>query len=606
LNQEHPPLAKILFGLSNLLYEKIAGKEHQWHNHLPTNLLPYRFPVFLLSILLAIGIYIWTKSIAGFLPALISLLLYVFSPQIISNSTIATLDLPFTFFFFLSLYLLRKFGRLKGKIDSIILIFLSLSFVLLLYSVSSPLYHFKYSEKEEKDWYKISFSDNNWVSFNQFLKRLEGSSEIFVRFWVEKDKLKDYDFLIAADDCIKEIYVNEKKIYENVCDKDFHEDGIHFDLEQYLTESKNLVAVRIVNRVGAFSFDVMNEKTINYAQTIIGIFLIFLIFLADFPSAIIGMTIGLSVLTREAGIILIFVSFIWFLYLFFKRKDSIYLRRFLLTILTSFLTLNVGYGFLSSGIYFLGFLPLPIPFLFYNVIINSLIHSKIGHLAYLLGETSQNGWLHYYLIVFLMKTPIPLLILTFLGILNSKIKKDDKVFLILPVFFIFISYSLARADIGIRLILPIYPFLFILASFSFYKTNPKFLLLYWALIIWYVVESLFSFPFYLSYCNLPFRNSCYLYISDSNIDWGQNIYLLGELSKQNKIYCGPLFGGLTPNLQCEFIDCEKKENLKNLDGYLAISQFELFVERKCEWLKYVKPEKTIGYSILLFDLKKLV
>jgi len=81
--------------------------------------------------------------------------------------------------------------------------------------------------------------------------------------------------------------------------------------------------------------------------------------------------------------------------------------------------------------------------------------------------------------------------------------------------------------------------------------------------------------------------------------------LLGELSKEKKIYCGPLFGGLTPNLKCEFIDCENQSNLKSLEGYLAISQFELFVSRKCYWLKSFKPDEILGGSILLYNIKKL-
>jgi hypothetical protein len=101
------------------------------------------------------------------------------------------------------------------------------------------------------------------------------------------------------------------------------------------------------------------------------------------------------------------------------------------------------------------------------------------------------------------------------------------------------------------------------------------------------------------------KGKCYLYLSDSNIDWGQSIYLLGELSIERKIYCGPLFGGITPNLKCEFIDCEDANNLKGLYGYLAISQFELFVNEKCKWLKNFEPDEILGGSILLYDIKKI-
>jgi hypothetical protein len=584
LNQEHPILTKLIIGAGEFLYEKIASKPHEWHEHLPSKLLPYRFPIFIISLLLAILIYYWTKTLAGFLPAIISLVLYYFSPQIISNSTVATLDLPFTFFFFLSIFLLWKFGKVKtiykkNKVKIVLTLIVIASFFLLLRIVTpSPLHHFKYSDKFEEKWYSFSFDDSKWTSFNQFFERITWKENLYVRFWINKNKIENSTFLLAADDCVAEVYVNERKAYESDCKDRFDADGFFLDFKEYLDREDNLVAVRVWNKLGGVTFNLMNAKeSIDYILMLFGFTLMISLLFFDLKQTLIGISIGLTMLTREGGISLLIIALIWFLYLSIKKRSWKFLSNFLLVCISSFLTLNIGYGFKTSGIYFLNFIPLPVPYLFYNPVVNSILHSQIGHLL--------------FLFIF--------------GIFSKNTKFEDKFILLLPILTILFSYSISRVDLGLRLILPIYPFIFVTSALVGTKKSKMFSLFLLLLISWYIVESLLTYPFYLSYCNQLAKGKCYLYLSDSNIDWGQNIYLLGELSRERKIYCGPLFGGITPNLKCEFIDCININNLKGLDGYLAISQFELFVSKKCSWLKNFDPNETLGGSILLYNLKTI-
>jgi len=418
LNQEHPILAKLIIGAGEVLYEIITNKPHEWHEHLPSKLLPYRFPIFIISLLLAILIYYWTKTLAGFLPAIISLVLYYFSPQIISNSTVATLDLPFTFFFFLSIFLLWKFGKVKtiykkNKVKIVLTLIVIASFFLLLRIVTpSPLHHFKYSGKFEEKWYSFSFDDSKWTSFNQFFERITWKENLYVRFWINKNKIENSTFLLAADDCVAEVYVNERKAYESDCKDRFDADGFFLDFKEYLDREDNLVAVRVWNKLGGVTFNLMNAKeSIDYILMSFGFTLMISLLFFDLKQTLIGISIGLTMLTREGGISLLIIALIWFLYLSIKKRSWKFLSNFLLVCISSFLTLNIGYGFKTSGIYFLNFIPLPVPYLFYNPVVNSILHSQIGHLAYLFGEVSQKGWLHYYVIVLLLKTPLPLLFL---------------------------------------------------------------------------------------------------------------------------------------------------------------------------------------------------
>jgi len=337
LNQEHPILAKLIIGAGEFLYEKIASKPHEWHEHMPSKLLPYRFPIFILSVFLAILIYYWTKTLAGFLPAVTSIILYYFSPQIISNSTIATLDLPFTFFFFLSIFLLWKFGKeitiyKKNKVKIVLTLLALASFFLLLRIVTPfPLYNFKYSDKFEENWYSFSFDDSKWTSFNQFFERVTGKENLYVRFWIKKSQIENSMFLLAADDCIAEVYVNGRKAYESDCKDRFDADGFFLDLKEYLDRQDNLVAVRVWNKLGGVTFNIMNVKeNIDYILMLFGFTLMISLLFLDLKQTLIGISIGLTMLTREGGISLLIIALVWFLYLSIKKEAGDFFRTFLL------------------------------------------------------------------------------------------------------------------------------------------------------------------------------------------------------------------------------------------------------------------------------------
>src|SRR5258706_2603757 len=91
-----------------------------------------------------------------------------------------------------------------------------------------------------------------------------------------------------------------------------------------------------------------------------------------------------------------------------------------------------------------------------------------GQPAFFLGEHSYQGWWSYYLVAFLIKTPIGTLLLIVSSLLFYRsgiaLKGGQAVFLVLPVVIILLVTTQAQVNIGLRHILPIYPFLFVLAS----------------------------------------------------------------------------------------------------------------------------------------------
>lgn len=68
-----------------------------------------RFVIMLLSVLLGLLIWRWTRELFGPLAAGVAVFIYAFEPTIIAHSQLATLDIGTAFFGFLALWLLRKY-----------------------------------------------------------------------------------------------------------------------------------------------------------------------------------------------------------------------------------------------------------------------------------------------------------------------------------------------------------------------------------------------------------------------------------------------------------------------------------------------------------------
>jgi hypothetical protein len=84
--------------------------------------------------------------------------------------------------------------------------------------------------------------------------------------------------------------------------------------------------------------------------------------------------------------------------------------------------------------------------------------------SYLFGEISKDGSWLYFPTAFTVKTPLPTLLLLCaapgLLLFRRRAHKGD-IFLLLPVFIFFFVAVWSRLNIGVRHILPIYPFLFV-------------------------------------------------------------------------------------------------------------------------------------------------
>jgi tetratricopeptide (TPR) repeat protein len=108
----------------------------------------------------------------------------------------------------------------------------------------------------------------------------------------------------------------------------------------------------------------------------------------------------------------------------------------------------------------------------------------------------------------------------------KKITHLDLHFLLLPVFTYLTPVLLLSDSLGVRYLLPIYPFLFLLAGFTaahLWDSAVKKMFLI-SILCWQIGGSLLTYPDYLPYFNelIGKRENGFRYLDDSNIDWGQD------------------------------------------------------------------------------------
>jgi len=271
-------------------------------------------------------------------------------------------------------------------------------------------------------------------------------------------------------------------------------------------------------------------------------------------------------------------------------------------------------------------------------------HVTTGHQTYLLGEVA-NGFKLYYPVTLAVKTPIPEMVLVLLTLLLWRRfgKKDyfSEFLLLLPVA-VFVGIAIQGSlNLGIRYLLPIFPFLFVFVSKYINLIDFKTV---WddlrhfknllaprslgavglaVLVSWQIAGSLAAYPSYLSYFNEAAIASGggIKYISDSNLDWGQDLKRLVKYVEENKIEKIKIdyFGGGDPQYylgdKAELWSSQKGRPL----GWFAISA-STYTQATAKWangskkgqvvdqtyydaLANQKPKAVIGGSILVFELK---
>jgi hypothetical protein len=162
--------------------------------------------------------------------------------------------------------------------------------------------------------------------------------------------------------------------------------------------------------------------------------------------------------------------------------------------------------------------------------------------AFLMGELSDRGFPQYFLMTFLLKTPLPLLLLTALAVARApRLARRDAVLLWLPVV-VYVGLTFTRGlQIGHRHLLPVYPFLFLAAGEAASRLvdwrRPIGLVVAAVLGLWYGVGTLRVHPHHLAYFNEIAGGPAngWRLLVDSNLDWGQDLKRLAQWTRTHDV-----------------------------------------------------------------------
>lgn len=254
-----------------------------------------------------------------------------------------------------------------------------------------------------------------------------------------------------------------------------------------------------------------------------------------------------------------------------------------------------------------------------------LFHQRIGNDAFLLGKYSNQGWWYYFPVAVALKTPLPVLLL--IGIAIFQIRKTQLLttgFWLVPALVVFFFGALTTINIGGRYVFPAYPFLFLAAGNSLdrcLRGKKIFKFIGVVLMGWYLLANARIYPHYLSYFNeLAGGPEKGIYrLSDSNLDWGQDLIGLREYLERRGIkdvylsYFGnwvdPADWGISSQYLPSYPDIRRHLDYRvtssrelvaisvtNLQGTLLPNQ------RLYHWFWTREPVARIGYSIYVYDI----
>ncbi|VAW31347.1 hypothetical protein MNBD_CHLOROFLEXI01-4245, partial [hydrothermal vent metagenome] len=277
--------------------------------------------------------------------------------------------------------------------------------------------------------------------------------------------------------------------------------------------------------------------------------------------------------------------------------------------------------------------------------------------AFLAGNYSDSGWWTYFPVAFLLKTPLPTLILLLLAFsslfwLAIKQKLGDRwltigALLIPPVGYFTIALT-SEINLGYRHLLPILPFLIVFISTVLFWFNDfpqpqrrserqelKTLrslrlcgLFFRPVLIgavgWLIVSALWLYPSYLTFFNglAGGPDGGWRYLVDSNIDWGQdlgNLKVWMDENEVDQVWLSYFGEGRPSYYSINYIGLDSfPPRLMNpqtrpfyphdpAPGIYAISATNLqgvhFANRDLfAWFREREPIAKIGYSIFIYDV----
>ena len=253
---------------------------------------------------------------------------------------------------------------------------------------------------------------------------------------------------------------------------------------------------------------------------------------------------------------------------------------------------------------------------------------------YMAGSFSPRFW-SYYLVAYVLKEPIPSLVLAALGvwaITRPGALAIDRAFLLLPPAALLAAYTVFSHNLGMRYIIPALPFMHLLGGTGLarlWTRGRAGRTVALGLLTWLVVNAAGIFPDHLAYFNeaaclpgharaigLDAGTHCGpLWLDDSNVDWGQGLSQLAAWLAANPTPAPvrlAYFGSVPPDrygVRAEPLDARLLENPPPPGRYVLSAHIwarlrgALVARPGQPWLLGTSPSAIVGHAFYVYDVK---
>jgi hypothetical protein len=260
----------------------------------------------------------------------------------------------------------------------------------------------------------------------------------------------------------------------------------------------------------------------------------------------------------------------------------------------------------------------PIPlFTAWKGIDYQLHHGSIGHGSYFRGATltpasfkQGNPSPEYYAVVMGIKNPVAWLVLVAAGLVLSIARLRTwgplrwPVFVLLPLG-LFLVFSFGNALLGVRYVLPVFPFLAVLGAGTALRF-PRAALVLAAVC---ALESLWIHPHELMYYNLPAGGPTGgPAISVVGDDWGQDVRELGRFYARHRAEIDAAGGLRYDPYSAGDVAAFGLDRARAVQGrpqgIVAVNAVNYYREQKSyAWLREYTPFLRLGWSVWLYDTR---
>jgi hypothetical protein len=270
-------------------------------------------------------------------------------------------------------------------------------------------------------------------------------------------------------------------------------------------------------------------------------------------------------------------------------------------------------------------------------------HGTGGHPSYLFGQVRLGGWWYYDLVALTVKTPIPLLLFSALGswlvvaevrqvrreapaqnvlrhlerqapAQNATQPERDSLLRIAPLIGVLSIIGLASAtpvDLGVRLDLPVYPLMAILAALGLSAALARARTLVPRVALaclgaWAAAVPIAAHPDHIAYFNMLAGREPSRILVDSNLDWGQDLYRLREVV--DSLGVDSLRVHYFGTAEFAAVGLERTRRLRpdeRATGWVAASETfyaGVWADTSLAWLHAFEPVRRVGKSIRLYHI----